>query len=67
MGLYTGFDLHSSNRYVGIIDEDGKRIWKKKLKNDPKLISSELSPLKDDIEGIVVESTYNWYVRQEVA
>jgi hypothetical protein len=23
MGLYTGFDLHSSNTYVGIIDEDG--------------------------------------------
>ena len=61
MGLYTGFDLHSSNTYVGIIDEDGKRIWKKKLKNDPRLISSELSLLKDDIVGIVVESTYNWY------
>jgi predicted NBD/HSP70 family sugar kinase len=40
MGLYTGFDLHSSNTYVGIIDEDGKRIWKKKLRNDPSLISS---------------------------
>ena len=26
MGLYTGFDLHSTNTYVGIIDEDGKRI-----------------------------------------
>jgi hypothetical protein len=35
MGLYTGFDLHSSNTYVGIIDEDGKRIWKKKLRNNP--------------------------------
>jgi transposase len=61
MGLYTGFDLHSSNTYVGIIDEDGKRIWKKKLRNDPSLISLMLRPFKEDIVGIVVESTYNWY------
>jgi len=61
MGLYTGFDLHSSNTFVGIIDEDGKRIWKKKLRNDPSLISSTLKPFKEDIVGIVVESTYNWY------
>jgi len=61
MGLYTGCDLHSSNTYVGIIDEDGKRIWKKKLRNDPRLISSTLKLFKGDIVGIVVESTYNWY------
>jgi len=61
MALYTGFDLHSSSSYVGIIDEDGKRMWKKKLRNDPSLISSTLRPFKDDIAGIVVESTYNWY------
>jgi len=59
MGLYAGFDLHSSNTYVGIIDEDGKRIWKKKLRNDQSLISVSLKPLKEEIEGIVVESTYN--------
>jgi transposase len=61
MGLYTGFDLHSNNSYVGIIDEDGGRVWKKKLRNDPSLISETLRLFKKDIEGIVVESTYNWY------
>jgi len=61
MGFYTGFDLHSSNTYVGIIDEDGRRIWKKKLQNDPCLIVETLKPFKGDIVGIVVESTYNWY------
>ena len=25
MELYTGFDLHANNSYVGIIDADGKR------------------------------------------
>jgi len=34
MALYTGFDLHSNNSYVGIIDETGGRVWKKKLSND---------------------------------
>ena len=61
MGLYTGFDLHSSNTYVGIIDEDGKRVWKKKLRNDPSLILAALTPFKEDIAGVVVESTFNWY------
>ena len=60
MGLYGGFDLHSSNTYVGIIDEDGKRIWKKKLRNDPTLILATLCPFKEDISGVVVESTFNW-------
>ncbi len=67
MGLYIGFDLHSSNTYVGIIDENGRRMWKKKLRNDPELICAALKPFRGDVEGIVVESTYNWYVRQEVA
>jgi transposase len=61
MGLCTGCDLHSSSTYEGIIDEDGKRIWKKKLRNDPSLILATLSPFKEDIAGVVVESTYNWY------
>lgn len=59
MGLYTGFDLHSNNSYVGIISEDGSRLWKKKLRNDTGLILQALRPFKNDIEGIVVESTYN--------
>ena len=57
MGLYTGFDLHSTNTYVGIIDENGGRLWKKKLRNDPSLISEALKPFKKDIEGIVVAET----------
>ena len=61
MRLYAGFDLHSSNTYLGIVDEDGKRVFKKKLSNDRDVILSTLAPYKDNIAGIVVESTYNWY------
>ena len=46
---------------MGIIDGEGKRIFKKKLPNDPLLINDILKPFKEEIVGIVVESTYNWY------
>jgi transposase len=61
MQLYTGIDLHSNNSYLGIIDENGKRVFKRKLRNEPDLILKVLKPFKSDIEGIVVESTFNWY------
>ena len=61
MALYTAFDLHSTNSYLGIIDVKGKRLFKKKLRNDPEMIRDTLRPFKSDIVGIVVESTYNWY------
>ncbi len=61
MQLYTAFDLHSNNSYLGISDEDGKRVFKKKLPNNPAVILESLRPFRNDIAGIVVESTYNWY------
>ena len=61
MKLYTGFDLHSSNNYLAIVDEKGKRVYKRKLRNDPESILTALMPHKDNIEGIAVESTFNWY------
>jgi len=61
MKLYTGFDLHSSNSYLGIIDEHGKRTFNRKLPNDPAVIVDTLRPFRNDITDIAVESTYNWY------
>jgi transposase len=61
MKLYTSFDLHSNNSYLGIKDENGKPVFRKKLPNDPEVILNVLKPYKNDIVGIVVESTYNWY------
>ena len=61
MKLYSAFDLHSNNSYLAIIDENGKRVFHRKVKNDQQLVVQSLNPFKNDIEGIVVESTYNWY------
>jgi transposase len=60
-GLYAGSDLHGNNNLVGIVDEQGKRIFKKRLPNEPELILEVLKPYKEEIVGVVVESTYNWY------
>jgi transposase len=61
MGLYIGMDLHSRNTYVAILDENYKRVFKKRVANDLPLIVQTLQPFKDESQGIVVESTYNWY------
>jgi len=61
MELYSGLDLHSTNTYIGILDTDFKRIFKKRISNNLDLILETLQPFKDQLKGLVVESTYNWY------
>ena len=61
MELYAGLDLHSRNTYLGILDGNLKRVFKKKMANDLELIIDTLEPFRHDLSGIVVESTYNWY------
>jgi transposase len=59
--LYAGCDLHGNNNLIGIIDGEGKRVFKKKLSNDLALVRDTLKPFQEELVGIVVESTYNWY------
>jgi transposase len=59
--LYAGCDLHGNSNFLGIVDGQGKRIFKKKLANDLDWIEETLRPFKGELVGITVESTYNWY------
>jgi transposase len=61
MELYAGIDLHANNNYLAIIDEKDSRVYKKKIPNQPDVILAELEPFRENISGIVVESTFNWY------
>jgi transposase len=61
MKLYGAFDVHSRSNHLAIIDERDRRIFKKKLPNDAGKILIELEPYRQDIVGLTVESTYNWY------
>jgi len=61
MKLYGGIDLHSNNNYLGIMDKKEKKVYKKKLPNDLSEVLKALNPYRKDLEGLVVESTFNWY------
>jgi len=61
MKLYGAMDLHSTNNVTVVIDEEDKIVYEKRLPNDLGLILKELSVYQSRLEGIVVESTYNWY------
>ena len=61
MRLYGAFDLHSNNNYLAIVDQAGKRIFKRRLSNDVPTILDTLERYRKDIVGLAVESTYNWY------
>jgi transposase len=61
MELYAGMDLHARNTYVGIVDSNSRHIFTKRVVNDLGLIVNTLEPFREELRGIVVESTYNWY------
>lgn len=61
MKAYAGIDLHSSNNYIGIINQKDDRLFGKRLPNDLDSIEQVLNPFKKDLKAVVVESTYNWY------
>jgi len=58
---YCGLDLHSSNVFIGILDEKEKRVFQKRSPNDILVILEYLKPFKGKMRGVVVESTFNWY------
>ena len=61
MRVYVGIDLHSSNCYLVVLDEEGRVLFEKKLANDLGKTLQVLAPFQERIAGIVVESTFNWY------
>jgi transposase len=61
METYAGIDLHSSNNYIGIINEQDQRLYGKRIPNELDRVLMALEPFRDTLQGVVVESTYNWY------
>jgi transposase len=43
------------------LDTDFKRVFKKRVSNNLNLILEPLEPFKDQLKGLVVECTFNWY------
>lgn len=61
MKLYGAIDLHSNNSVVLVSDEQDCVVYEKRLPNDLRLINEQLGTYREALEGVVVESTYNWY------
>ena len=58
---FSGIDLHSNNSVVVVSDEEDRVVYKKRLPNDLEQIRAALAPYREELAGVVVESTYNWY------
>ncbi len=58
---YSGIDLHSNNSVVTVMDEEDRVVAAKRLPNDLSKIIGLLMPWREELVGVVVESTYNWY------
>lgn len=61
MVLYAGIDLHSNNSMIVVQDEQDNVVGRKRLVNDLATVCEWLKPYREDLAGVVVESTYNWY------
>ncbi len=61
MQTYAAIDLHSNNGVLTVIDENDRVLKQKKLANKLELFVSELEPFQATLQGVAVESTFNWY------
>lgn len=61
MNVYAGIDLHANNSFIGIIDEEDRKLLGRRCPNEKGRILETLSPFKKELRGVVVESTFNWY------
>ena len=61
MEKYSGIDLHSNNCVVAVIDESDRVCCQQRVPNDLPKIVALLEPYRDELAGVVVESTFNWY------
>lgn len=59
--LFCGIDLHSNNCVVVVSDEADKVLYSRRVGNDLGTICAALAPYRQELSGVVVESTYNWY------
>jgi len=58
---YSAIDLHSNNNVLVVSDETDRVLVEKRLPNELSRVLELLGPHRDELAGVVVESTYNWY------
>lgn len=58
---FCGIDLHSSNSFIVIIDEQDRVVYSRRHANRLADILEALTPYHGELSGIAIESTFNWY------
>lgn len=61
MSLFCAIDLHSNNSVVVVIDDQDNVVFKKRLPNELQQVANVLEPFREELHGVAVESTFNWY------
>lgn len=61
MKLYAAIDLHSNNSVLVVLDEQDTVMLQRRVPNDLDAVLAALAPWKGALQGVGVESTYNWY------
>ena len=61
MTVYSGIDLHSNNSVVLLSDEADRVVYQRRLPNELGKVLEALEPYREELAGVVVEATYNWY------
>ncbi len=59
--LYAGLDLHKSNVFCAIIDQQGQAVLRRRLPTELPTILQALDPYRSQVRALTVESTFNWY------
>ena len=58
---YSAIDLHSNNNVVVVTDETDRVLVERRLPNELSRVLGLLAPHREELAGVVVESTYNGY------
>ena len=61
MKLYGAIDLHSNNSLIVISDEQDHVVHKRRAQKELRLVLNQLEPYRKELQGVAVESTFNWY------
>jgi transposase len=59
--LYGGIDLHANHSVIVVIDDQDPMVDQKRLPQQLESILARLAPYQVERNGLVVESTSNWY------
>jgi transposase len=61
MQTFAAIDLHSNNGVLTIIDETDRVLKQRRISNKLEEFLKELEPFRATLQGVAVESTFNWY------